>query len=644
MGNPDLRHAGLGFPNGPADNQKIFALPSREILLLSSEHWHHDEAVQAGKRVLFRAMARDGFKPAQISWSPSRYVDEILRDTRDLGLTDFVGWNELDLNYERGDEGNDFADLTYRYGLIGSFQRPVVQKLRSRLPGVDLHYGAWTPDHNALDYVDLWRDAAEACDVIDIHAYSLTQIAAQYDQYRAAFPGKRLALTEWHCKGNLEQERLVLSWLASDLIATDPLFDAAYFFIYRWDNPPEPWDDYDLEHNPDRYALFMDPPRVQTPEPAPMPDYRAMTRAAATTAGIDPDLFVSQINQESGFSLDVIECRRDSGAGARGIAQLMPVHWSEVDPCDPEAALTYAAGLMKSHLAYWNGSWALALSSYNAGRQATIDGLAGRKPGWPFAETVTYVSKILSKSQADTTKILTTPLPDAPVVDTERLYGFQMPREIILQQNPWSCAVRSTYAALWMMAQLDQGEPVTYGDGGPRDVYDWMVPQYDDPSVGLHAADGSELVAMLRSKGYMADRKYPASLADVQVRAGTQPVLLGGRAWGHWVYVWGVRSDGMLLLENPAPGFMGISDELRDSFDRLGPMTMVWIDVPAVTPVPEPVPVPLSPHDDEAGLRNKLGYVTHDVADALDKEVASIEASLGALKAAISTLRAQAPV
>lgn len=125
-------------------------------------------------------------------------------------------------------------------------------------------------------------------------------------------------------------------------------------------------------------------------------DPREATRAAAQFQGLDPDLFERQINLESmSFNPDVIACRRDSGAGARGIAQLMPVHWSAVDPCNVEQALAYAAGLMKGHLNYWNGNWALALASYNAGRQATIDGLAGRKANWPFAETTKYVSLIL---------------------------------------------------------------------------------------------------------------------------------------------------------------------------------------------------------------------------------------------------------
>src|SRR3990167_1980695 len=92
------------------------------------------------------------------------------------------------------------------------------------------------------------------------------------------------------------------------------------------------------------------------------PDYRAMARAIAEAAGIDPSIFERQIMQESGFNPNA-----RSSMGAAGIAQLMPVHWSNVDPYDPEAALNYGANLMSSALGRYNGDYASALASYNAG-------------------------------------------------------------------------------------------------------------------------------------------------------------------------------------------------------------------------------------------------------------------------------------
>jgi hypothetical protein len=145
--------------------------------------------------------------------------------------------------------------------------------------------------------------------------------------------------------------------------------------------------------------------------------YRAMARAAARAERLPEDRFERQIGVESvNYNEDVIACRRDSPAGARGVAQLMSVHWNRVNPCDPPAALGYAARLMRGHIDYWlsrgydqETAYALALSSYNAGRQATIDGLAGRlaHKGWPYGETVGYLVKILGVSEAQSRAILT---------------------------------------------------------------------------------------------------------------------------------------------------------------------------------------------------------------------------------------------
>jgi soluble lytic murein transglycosylase-like protein len=54
----------------------------------------------------------------------------------------------------------------------------------------------------------------------------------------------------------------------------------------------------------------------------PVSPYIAIARQDAIEAGISPDLFVRQINRESGFDPQAL-----SPAGAQGIAQFMPKHW-----------------------------------------------------------------------------------------------------------------------------------------------------------------------------------------------------------------------------------------------------------------------------------------------------------------------------
>jgi soluble lytic murein transglycosylase-like protein len=105
----------------------------------------------------------------------------------------------------------------------------------------------------------------------------------------------------------------------------------------------------------------------QTSQPTtssqPGTDYRSMARQDAINAGINPDLFERQINQESGFNPSVV-----SPAGAIGISQIMPATAQEwnVDPWNASDALKAAA----EHMAWYQaryGTYAKALACYNAG-------------------------------------------------------------------------------------------------------------------------------------------------------------------------------------------------------------------------------------------------------------------------------------
>lgn len=107
--------------------------------------------------------------------------------------------------------------------------------------------------------------------------------------------------------------------------------------------------------------------------------------------GINPTYFLRQINQESGFNPNA-----RSGAGAVGIAQIVP-HWHPgVDPTDPVASLDYAANWMSQLLKQHGGSWAQALSVYNSGKPD-----AYRDPNFAGGQTYRYVRTILGNSHPD---------------------------------------------------------------------------------------------------------------------------------------------------------------------------------------------------------------------------------------------------
>ena len=120
-------------------------------------------------------------------------------------------------------------------------------------------------------------------------------------------------------------------------------------------------------------------------------DYRQAARDAARKYGIDPEMFLRLIQQESSFRPDVV-----SPKGAIGLGQLMPATAKElgVDPTDPMQNLEGAAKYLSQQLKRF-GSPELALAAYNAG--PTRVARLGRVPN--IAETQNYVKTILGEGQ-----------------------------------------------------------------------------------------------------------------------------------------------------------------------------------------------------------------------------------------------------
>jgi len=120
-------------------------------------------------------------------------------------------------------------------------------------------------------------------------------------------------------------------------------------------------------------------------------DYRQAARDAARKYGIDPDMFLRLIQQESSFRPDVV-----SPKGAVGLGQLMPATAKElgVDPTDPMQNLEGAAKYLSQQLKRF-GDPSLALAAYNAG--PTRVAKLGRVPN--IAETQNYVKTILGEGQ-----------------------------------------------------------------------------------------------------------------------------------------------------------------------------------------------------------------------------------------------------
>jgi hypothetical protein len=145
-------------------------------------------------------------------------------------------------------------------------------------------------------------------------------------------------------------------------------------------------------------------------------EHERLTREIAAEAFPDEPriaaTFVAMIRQESGFDLDVIQGRRDSPAGARGIAQLMPVHWAAVDPLDPPAALRYAAGYLhrlleryRARLGLTEAALRAAVAAYNWGPGNVDAAIARLGAGWESAPEVPeekhrYLAAVLGEPQS----------------------------------------------------------------------------------------------------------------------------------------------------------------------------------------------------------------------------------------------------
>ena len=127
-----------------------------------------------------------------------------------------------------------------------------------------------------------------------------------------------------------------------------------------------------------------------------------IARQMAEARGIDPDLFVRLINQESGFNPAA-----RSEKGALGLAQVMPETAKKPgfgvkpisDRLDPMESLRFGADYFAAMLKRYDGDVAKALAAYNFG-PGNVD--KGRK--YP-EETRNYIAAIMQTGDSDEDRI-----------------------------------------------------------------------------------------------------------------------------------------------------------------------------------------------------------------------------------------------
>ena len=122
--------------------------------------------------------------------------------------------------------------------------------------------------------------------------------------------------------------------------------------------------------------------------------YAAEITAAAQANGIDPALLAGLIKQESGFNPNA-----GSGAGARGLTQLMPgtaAGLGVTNVLDPVQSIIGGAKYLKQQLEAFGGDVAKALAAYNAGPGA-VQRFGGIPP---YSETQNYVRVVQANAAA----------------------------------------------------------------------------------------------------------------------------------------------------------------------------------------------------------------------------------------------------
>jgi len=123
-------------------------------------------------------------------------------------------------------------------------------------------------------------------------------------------------------------------------------------------------------------------------------EYDALIAQAAERNGVDPAVLHGLIEQESAFNPN-----STSSAGAEGLTQLMPGTASSLgvaNPLNPAESIEGGARYLSEMMAKFGGNTSEALAAYNAGPGAVEQ--YGGVP--PYAETQSYVSKVLGYAEA----------------------------------------------------------------------------------------------------------------------------------------------------------------------------------------------------------------------------------------------------
>jgi len=145
------------------------------------------------------------------------------------------------------------------------------------------------------------------------------------------------------------------------------------------------------------------------------PKYDELIAHSAARNGVDPNLIIAVMRQESGFNL-----RARSYKGASGLMQLMPgtaQRFGVTNIYDPAQNIEGAARYLRFLLDQFNGDVSLVLAGYNAGENAVVN--SGYKIP-RYRETQNYVRSITARYDSAKNRTAARPSagPAAPSAET----------------------------------------------------------------------------------------------------------------------------------------------------------------------------------------------------------------------------------
>lgn len=582
---------GIHFPTSQDMSTALLGVldPTSTTVMNEPEaRWHYNDMHVRFPEALIVWRASPDKKPADLGWDAHAYSREIYRSLDfhadrhdDQYPTDILLLNELNLDYERGEDHHDGGAFDTNpenwpslYGQIARFLTDLLFECRERARDRGIKprfwFPAWAPGHGEQNsgILAIWKPVAEQYDGVCFHAYGASEpIQDAIWWYSGQFPNHPLLLGEWNTDGLPEPERIPEEAFIREMLRYQgEAFSnlSACYFIWAWAQDLGR-KSYDIEGNDARLAVWDG--RVPIPSPGPTPE--PTPEPIPEPAPEEPPVPVSDALPRG---IDI--------ANYQGYPD-----WTAVRDDGVEFAFIKATEGTGYVNETFSGNWP-QISEVGIKRAAYH--FARPDLNLPEDEAQFFWSVVQAQGVA---------VGDVFAVDIEDFLGSLKRARLPVAQ--WTLRWLQAFQALSdtrAMLYINRSDIIEYG-----------FSQYPE-----FAEFGLWFAAWIDS--------FPPVPAPWDVIA-----------------VWQAHAEGQVA---------GISGKVDtdyfngpiEAFPKYGYQSGAPEPAPLPEPAPEPEPTPAPPD-----LSSVLGYLTHDVADALEKEVMAIRASLDALQAAIDQIRRQIP-